>query len=68
MRLWARKLCRGTAVVLALAMLPVVSGTAQAADVAYNQKNQRLEARPNSGMPIASVSREITLRDGTPAS
>ncbi|MDT0532353.1 hypothetical protein RM555_25455 [Micromonospora sp. DSM 115977] len=65
MRSWARKLCRATAVVLALAMLPVVSGTAQAADVAYNQKNQRLEARPNSGMPIASVSREITLQDGT---
>ncbi|MFG2010542.1 hypothetical protein ACGFNF_15860 [Micromonospora sp. NPDC048868] len=66
MRSWAGKLHRtAAAVVLALAMLPVVSGTAQAAEVAYNQKNQRLEARPNSGMPIASVSREITLQDGT---
>ncbi|MEV7231986.1 MULTISPECIES: hypothetical protein [Polymorphospora] len=65
MRPWARKLYGATAAALVLAMPPVMSGPAQAADVAYNRKNQQLTATPSSGMPIALVSREITLEDGT---
>ncbi|MCG5458240.1 hypothetical protein PSH03_003420 [Micromonospora sp. PSH03] len=65
MRPWAKRLRHATVVALALALLPIMAGTAQAAEVAYNQKTQRLDARPNSGMPISLVSREITLVDGS---
>ncbi|MFG1779551.1 hypothetical protein ACGFIG_24380 [Micromonospora sp. NPDC049048] len=56
MRSWAKKLHRATAVALVLAILPIMSGPAQAADVARNQKNQRLTATPYSGNPIALAS------------
>ncbi|MBF8190998.1 hypothetical protein ITP53_35885 [Nonomuraea sp. K274] len=64
MRSTFKKLCLVTTAVFMM-LLPITTGTAYAAETAYNVKTQWLTARPTSGMPLGLVSRQIELRAGT---